>query len=90
VLIQHNTTQHNTAMERQEVALILEQEFMSFEDFKHAMLLLVNPPSIAHLRKCRIFAMMPYNIFERLIQPYGHMHIFQDLGLDMTPPIVAF
>jgi len=36
-----NTTQyniqHNTAMERQEVALILEQEFMSFEDFKHAM-----------------------------------------------------
>jgi len=34
---QHNTTQRNTAMERQEVALILEQEFMSFEGFKHAM-----------------------------------------------------
>jgi len=33
---QHNTTQ-NTAMERQKVALILEQEFMSFGDFKHAM-----------------------------------------------------
>ena len=33
----HRHLQHNTTMERPEIALVAQQEFMSFEDFKHAM-----------------------------------------------------